>query len=121
MTKVIGPTNPIVRKQIRLLYKSYKKYGAPIWKAISKKLQVKRRARIKVNVIKINKLTKKGEYVAVPGKVLGFGFINHPVNVAALSFSKSAKEKIEKAGGKCLTFNELINLNPKGTNIKIII
>ncbi len=34
-------------------------------------------------------------------KILGNGEINRPVTVKAHKFSKSAREKIEKAGGKC--------------------
>ncbi|BBB32911.1 large subunit ribosomal protein L15 [Thermotomaculum hydrothermale] len=34
-------------------------------------------------------------------KILGNGEINRPVTVRAHKFSKSAREKIEKAGGKC--------------------
>lgn len=120
MAKVLGPTNPQVRKEIRFLYKSYKKIGAPIWKAVAEKLNVRKRSRVKVNLFKLEKLTKPNEYIVVPGKVLGFGYITHPITIAALSFSKSAKEKLEKAGCKCLTFREMIELNPKGTNVRII-
>ena len=60
-----------------------------------------------VNISKINALTKKGDTVAVPGKVLGNGSINHPVIVAAQAFSTSAKQKIEAAGGKALAIKEL--------------
>ena len=35
-----------------------------------------------------------------PIKILGSGNLTSPVNVIATAFSKSAKEKIEKAGGK---------------------
>ncbi|MCM8792231.1 MAG: 50S ribosomal protein L15 [Candidatus Omnitrophica bacterium] len=35
-----------------------------------------------------------------PIKILGDGEINHPITVKAHAFSKSAKEKIEKIGGK---------------------
>jgi large subunit ribosomal protein L18e len=117
----IRRTNPILRKQIRYLYKAYKTYGAPIWRAVAEKLNVRRRDMVKVNLMKINKLTKENDQIVVPGKVLGFGFLDHPVIIAAASFSKSAKYKIEKINGKCLTYEELINLNPKGTNVKIII
>jgi len=58
--------------------------------------------------------------VVVPGKVLGAGEINHPVIVAAFSFSEKAKEKIKAAKGKCLSFIDLIKKNPKGSNVKII-
>ncbi|MFH1678264.1 MAG: 50S ribosomal protein L15 [Candidatus Omnitrophota bacterium] len=36
-----------------------------------------------------------------PVKILGTGFINRPVNIKASAFSKSAKTKIEQAGGTC--------------------
>lgn len=121
MAKVTGPTNPLLRREIRFLYKSYRIHGAPIWKYVAEKLSSRRRARVAVNVLKLEKLTSPNDLVVVPGKVLGFGHIQHPIVVAAYAFSKSAKEKIEKAGGKCLSFKEIIELNPKGTNIKVII
>jgi len=120
MTRPTGPTNPILRKEIRKLFKAYRKFGAPIWKLAGEKLSVRRRARISVNVGKINKLTRENDYVLIPGKVLGFGILDHAVNVAAFSFSSSARLKIEKSKGKCLSFDELISLNPKGTNEKVI-
>jgi large subunit ribosomal protein L18e len=120
MIKPTGPTNPIIRKEIRFLFKSYRKFGSPIWKLVGEKLSIRKRGRIKVNVGKINKLTKENEFVVVPGKVLGFGILDHAVNVAALSFSNSAKRKIEEAKGKCLSFEELISLNPKGSNVKVL-
>ena len=47
-------------------------------------------------LIKCGKIKK--EYDGL--KILGFGEINKKLNVSAAKFSKSAKEKIEKAGGK---------------------
>ena len=38
-----------------------------------------------------------------PVKILGDGEIKHPLKVAAHSFSKSASEKIKKAGGTVAT------------------
>ena len=58
--------------------------------------------------------------MAVPGKVLGAGRIDHPINVAAFAFSEQAKSKILEAKGKCLSFSELVEKNPKGTNVKIL-
>jgi len=56
----------------------------------------------------------------IPGKALGAGIIDHPVTVAAFNFSEKAKRKIEAAGGKCLTIEELAEANPKGSNVKIL-
>ncbi len=73
-----------------------------------------------VNVGRIARYTKEGETVAVPGKVLGNGTIEHKITVAAVDFSKEAKDKILNAGGKCLTFDDLLKTNPKGTKIKLM-
>jgi len=58
--------------------------------------------------------------VVVPGKVLGAGKIDHPINVGAFAFSERARSKILKAKGKCLSISDLMKKNPKGANVKII-
>ncbi|HLI46364.1 MAG TPA: 50S ribosomal protein L18e [Geobacterales bacterium] len=121
MTKRTGPTNPILRKEIRKLYNSYKIHGAPIWKYVAEKLSVSKRQRVAVNLLKLNRLTSANDSVVVPGRVLGFGYIEHPITIAAFYFSKSARDKIEKVGGKCITYEEMIKINPKGSNIKLVI
>jgi large subunit ribosomal protein L18e len=73
-----------------------------------------------VNVGRIARYTKEGETVAVPGKILGTGTIEHKITVAAINFSKEAKDKILNAGGKCLTIDDLSKANPKGTKIKLM-
>ena len=42
------------------------------------------------------------------------------LNVVALKFSAKAQEKIESAGGECISIDEIIETNPKGSNIRII-
>lgn len=79
-----------------------------------------KRRRVAVNLSRINRYTKENDEVIVPGKVLGSGVINHPVKVAAFTFSDKARSKIIKAKGKCLTIPELAEMNPKGSNVKII-
>ena len=58
--------------------------------------KIKKQLKIE-NIIELN-LASKGELV----KVLGRGKIGSPVEVYAHKFSKSAKESIEKAGGKVI-------------------
>jgi large subunit ribosomal protein L18e len=65
------------------------------------------RMKAEVNVGKIGRLTKKGETIVVPGKVLGTGTISHAVTVAAKAFSKSAAKKIKDAGGKTIPIADL--------------
>lgn len=71
-------------------------------KNLKKRVGKSRSRRAEVNVGKLGKLTKKGEIVVVPGKVLGTGSIDHSVTVAAMKFSATAKRKIEAAGGKIM-------------------
>jgi len=118
--KELKTTNPQLIELIRFLKKQSREQKAPIWKAIAEKLAVSKRRRIAVNISRINRYTEKNETVVVPGKVLGVGELNHPVTVAAFAFSETAKQKIKKARGKCLTIPELVKKNPKGSNVKII-
>lgn len=116
----VRSTNPELIRLIRLLRKAAKENEANIWEAIAERLSKSRRRRIAVNVSRINRYTQNGDEVIVPGKVLGAGLITHPIKVAALDFSEQARRKIVEAKGKCLSIPELIKLNPKGSNVKII-
>lgn len=106
---------------IKLLKKVARENKAKIWRYVAELLQRPRRLRPQVNVYKINRYTKDGDTVVVPGKVLGAGFLDHKVTVAAYAYSETAKKKIEDAGGTVISIRELIEKNPKGSNIKIII
>ena len=74
-----------------------------------------------VNVGSIARNTKPDDQVAVPGRVLGLGHLDHPVMVAGIGFSARATEKIKKAGGECIDLIELARRNPKGSNVRIIV
>ncbi len=106
---------------IKLLKKVARENKANIWRYVAELLQKPRRLRPQVNISKINRYTKDGDTIIIPGKVLGAGNLDHKVTVAAYSYSESAKEKIEKAGGKVISIQDLIHENPKGSNVKIII
>ena len=112
--------NPELAETIRLLKSNAKEHKASIWEALAKKLERSRSMRCTVNLSKINRYTKEGEALTVPGKVLGAGELDHKISVAAFSFSEEAKKKIEAAGGECLTFAALIKKNPEGRDLKIV-
>ena len=120
MVKRTGPTNPLTRMRIRALRKASKLYAAPIWRSVAEMLERPTRQRIEVNLSRINRYTKKGDAVIVPGKVLGSGELDHPVIVAALSFSKTAYKKITEVGGEALTLEEALKRFPNGSRVKII-
>ena len=73
-----------------------------------------------VNLSNINRHAEADETILVPGKVLSNGELDKKVNVVALKFSAKAQEKIESAGGECISIDEIIETNPKGSNIRII-
>lgn len=118
--KRADPTNPELIDTIRLLKKTSKENDVRIWRKMAEYLSRTRRRRIAINLSRINRYTKNGETVAVPGKVLAAGAVDHPVTVIAFAFSEKAAAKIRKAKGKCLTFSESIKKNPKGSDVKII-
>ena len=116
-----GPTNYVWRMTIRQLRKAAHVNKARIWRYVAELLERPRRRRIVVNVSKINRYTAPGDVVVVPGKVLGAGILDHGVTVAAMAFSRSALEKIKKAGGRAIHILDLVRENPRGSGVKVII
>jgi large subunit ribosomal protein L18e len=113
--KITGPSNYYIRKLIRDLWKTKIK----IWKTVSKKLSGPRRNRVKANLYRINKKTKKDDIIVVPGKILGMGELEHTLTIACLESSRTAKKKIESSGSKIISIEELLEQNPKGSGVKI--
>ena len=120
MAKRTGPTNQLMRSAIALVRKS-RTSDSHLWNDVAEKLSKSTRSRIEVNVSEINRHSKDGETVVIPGVVLSAGSISKKVNVAAWRFSSSAKEKIQEAGGKTWTIEQLMRENPKGTNVKLMV
>ena len=73
-----------------------------------------------MNLSRLNRYTRAKETVVVPGKVLGAGNLDHPVSVAAFSFSAQARLQSSKARGKCLSISDLLEANPDGSNVKMM-
>ncbi len=112
-------TNPELISTIRGLEKA-SRGGAALWKALAEELKRPRRIRAEVNLSRIDRHSREGDIIAVPGKVLGSGSISHPVTVAALSFSRSAREKISQSKGKAITLRELLSSDVEKSKIKIL-
>jgi large subunit ribosomal protein L18e len=112
--------NEITKALVEKLYSDGAKNKAGVWKAVAEDLNRPRRVRFEVNLSSIEKYAKPKEMIIVPGVVLGTGILKKHVNVAALRFSGGAREKIEKAGGTCLSIGELYEKNPKGKDARII-
>jgi len=117
--KPTGPTNPLLKKTISSLKEAGKE--AKIWKDIAKRLSKPTRRRAKINLSKINRYSKDGQTIAVPGKVLSYGNLEKKINISAFSFSSAAILKIKKAGGKTITLEELARKEPKGKGVRIMV
>ena len=107
-----GTTNPELRKLIIQLRKSKK----AVLSSVADKLERPARKNKGVNVWKINKHSKEGDVVVVPGKVLSFGKLEHQVTVYALTYSVKAEDKIN-ASGKALLLYDMEGKIPKGNVI----
>jgi large subunit ribosomal protein L18e len=73
-----------------------------------------------VNLSRLSRYTKEGDFVVVPGKVLGGGDLSHKLTVAALKFSGSSEKKIKDLDGKCMSMTDLMKEGIQGKKIKII-
>ncbi|MDJ0269448.1 MAG: 50S ribosomal protein L18e [Aigarchaeota archaeon] len=90
------------------------------WRRVLEELAKGNRRRREVNVYHLDRSTKPGEVVFVPGKVLGSGLLKHQLTVGAFSFSKQALSKIERAGGQALLLEEFLEKYPDGSGVRII-
>ena len=120
MAKKIIKTNPNLIELINKLNKQSKSEDAAIWKDVADRLSRSNRRTAEVNLSSINRYAVAEEAILVPGNVLSNGELDKKVNVVALKFSAKAQEKIESAGGECISIDEIIETNPKGSNIRII-
>lgn len=91
-----------------------------LWRDIAYRLTRPSRVMSQVNLGRISKLISDGETIVIPGKVLGNGYFDKKITIAALSASESALKKIKVSGSKFLSLTDLATENPNGKGIKII-
>ena len=118
--KVQRKSNPELRQTIELLKQKSHENQAMIWKDIARRLARTSKSWPDINVSRLERHLEKDQIVIVPGKLLGSGEITKPFTVAAFHFSGKAEEKIRNAGGTCVSIQELIEKNPKGSNVRIM-
>ena len=90
------------------------------WLEVAGIISTPKRKRINVNLEKIDKESKEGETILIPGKVLSQGEINKKIKIVALGFSKKAREKLSKSKIGVSSINEEIKKNPNAKGIKIL-
>ncbi len=116
--KPTGPTNEQLQALLQDMEPKARESG--FWKRIFHELQRPSRQRREVNIYTIERYAREGETVVVPGKVLSVGSISKKVDVAAVSFSAQARQKIEGARGKALSIQELLSMHPDGKGVRIL-
>lgn len=114
LKKIQRKTNPVLKKLIEDCNKLGEK--SKFWKKIAKELSKSTRSQRKVNIFKLNKVTKPNEQIIIPGKLLGIGELKHNLIIYALSYSQSVKDKIKNL----FPIQELIKKNPQGKGTRII-
>jgi len=84
-------------------------------KALSKRLlsliAVPTRKRVEVNLYKINRHSKDGDNIIVPGKVLSEGKLDHKINIIALDYSVKALKVLKDANCKVMKLEEIGGLS----------
>jgi|AntAceMinimDraft_8_1070364.scaffolds.fasta_scaffold53268_3 large subunit ribosomal protein L18e len=92
----------------------------PLWKTIAVELSKPTNRKREVNIYKLDRYTKDGEIIIVPGKVLGTGVLSKKITVAALQFSETAKQKIQSSKGEVLSIAELMKKHPDAKGVRIM-
>jgi len=90
------------------------------WLPIASLLSRPRRRKIEINLEELDKQSKEGDVIVIPGKVLSQGDLRKKVKVVALSFSESAKEKLLNSKCEVSSILDEIKKNPSAKGIKIL-
>ena len=98
------------------------KEGRGIWQDLAYRVSRPVRQKAEVNLYSLSEMAAKngGKTLVVPGKVLATGVAGPKIEVACLSCSATARQKIVKAGGKVLTIKQLAAAKPAPKTMVII-
>jgi large subunit ribosomal protein L18e len=90
------------------------------WNEVASILSKPRKNRLNLNLGEINKMSKAGETIVVPGKVLSQGEIDKKIKLVALGFSEKAVEKILGAKSEMESILNEIKKNPNAKGVRIL-
>ena len=106
----INAEKSIVKEWLGTLNEAAKgKHYPKLWKRVYGLVAVPTRRRHSVNLSKLDRNTKTGDNVVVPGKVLSSGAIKHKINISAMEYSESALKSLREADCKILSIKEMLN------------
>ena len=113
-------SNAHLQSLVGSLKQAARENEAPVWKAVAGRLESPARTWPSINISRLERHAEAKTTVVVPGKLLGAGAISKPLTVGAFSFSAAAREKIEAAGGSCLSLPEMLKAHPKGAGVRLM-
>ncbi len=116
--------NPYLRLLVKLYRFLARRTDSKFNGVVLKRLFMSRTSRPPMSISRIGLYMKKrpGKVAVIVGKVLDDErLLDVPkLTVCALDFSKTARVRIEKAGGECLTFDQLATRAPKGEDAVLL-
>ncbi|KAL7772706.1 hypothetical protein CFE70_002668 [Pyrenophora teres f. teres 0-1] len=128
-TEVPKSTNPYVKLLVRLYKFLARRTDAPFNKTVLRRLMMSK-TNLAVSLSKIvataaNKhsaKTHEGKTIVIVGTVTDDNrMLEVPkLSIAALRFTASARARVEKAGGECLTIDEVATRFPTGSNTLLL-
>ncbi len=121
MSKPVRKSNADLLSLIVDLKDHGRSTGSAIWRDTATRLESSRKNWAEPNLSHISRHSDKNETVLVPGKVLGSGEMGGSQTIAAYTFSKGARTKIEASGGRTLIIRELMDENPNGKGVRILV
>ncbi|MDP7002103.1 MAG: 50S ribosomal protein L18e [Candidatus Thalassarchaeaceae archaeon] len=121
MGKASMKTNSALVSLIDDLKEQSRSTGSALWRDIAGRLESSSKNWAEPNLSHISRHSSDKETVLVPGKVLGSGQIDGSQTIAAYSFSQGARDKIEASGGRSLSIRELMDENPNGKGVRVLV
>ncbi len=105
-------TNKILAEAITLIKKNNAEFA--------KQLAMPLKKWAELNLDQIDRMTKDGEAIFIPGKILSTGSISKKLKIVAWKSSEKALEKMKEAKIDFVTVTEEIKKNPELKNLRLI-
>ena len=120
MSNPNNKTNAQLVDVINQLKAQSRETGSAVWRDVAMRLSRSRKNWTNPNLSRVSRHAPEGATILVPGKLLGSGEFTSNHTIAAYCVSNGAREKIEAAGGRIMTYGELMNENPSGKGVVIL-
>jgi len=118
--KTLKSPNPYLQLLVKLYKFLARRTDSGFNAVVLKRLIMSRRFKAPISLSKLayHMRSHENKVAAVVGTVTNDSrFLDVPkLSVCALRFTESARKRILKSGGECLTFDELVLRSPKGSN-----